>query len=417
MWREVALSTATLWGRIPFSLPKWIPVSLVRSRGAPLLIDYTFCDRQFYDSHPDTFYIASALAELQRAKMLSLYGMACRTSLQFLSTALTSKCAPILEKFSLSLGAIRGADRPWTLPSNIFLNQSPRLRQLSISGPVLVPWTSHVFTGLTVLQIRDPAGASPSMEQMSSVLRHNPQLVELLLTNSALPTSSSVSKPPIFLDRLERLHVEGSVLSCSLLATLIVIPPSTRVSIRTDDLDNHYDKARDTVTAFSSFLRPGCQTIDLSMSSICSVLTLLAWDRPISPLQYHQPRDPLMSFMIARGQPHGLCDPSVLLSIERLVDFRELRRIFIMMNLSCAEEGLDTHHWNHLLKPCCELRHVQITGQSSATFLRSLSSRDDHQPSACGLDDGEHNPSASCVCCLSLLRHFVQVPFSQNSRA
>lgn len=391
-WREVAISTATLWGRVPFSLPAWVSESLVRSQGAPLLISYAFPDENSYDSDSSILRIESTLAELQRVKELSLSGPVSKTTLKSLGSILNSKGAPLLEEFTLSLSSTRTANNPFTLPSKIFLSELPRLRHVSISGPVVIPWCSHIFTGLTFIEICDPSGKSPSMEQISAILSRNRQLVELALTGSALPSPSpaSASSPhsPVPLDNLERLCLEGSIPSCSRLTSLITVPASTRVSITIWNKQNQSLSAEDGLSSFSSLSRPEARTASLEITS-CRSLTLSAWKTVENPRwcnDYYRRQSRALSFDMHTFHEHELCRPAFLLSFKHLVGLEALHALHL--ELTCTSAVLDAHHWRQLLAPCRELRVLHIVGEASTTFLKALSPKDGHESSGSEASNG-----------------------------
>lgn len=377
-WREIAISTATLWGRIPFSLPAWYPESLVRSQGAPLLIDYKFPDENSCGSDSSILRIESTLAELQRVKELSLSGPASKTTLKSLGPIFTSKGAPLLEKFRLSLSRTATANKPLDLPSKLFLSESPRLRHVSITGPVVIPWSSPIFTGLTLIEICNPSGTAPSMKQISTILSHNRQLIELVLTGSALPLpsqASASSHDPVPLDNLERLCLEGSIPSCSQLTSLITVPTSTCVSINIEN-KQYQSLSAHSLSSLSSLSRPEARTASLAITS-CRSLALSAWETVEDPRwcnNDHGRQHRILSFNVRTFRNHDLCNPAFLLSLKHLVGLEALHAL--RLEPTCTEVVLGVDHWRQLLAPCRELREFRITGKATTTFVKALSLED-----------------------------------------
>lgn len=380
-WREVAISTATLWGRIPFSLPAWFPESFLRSQGAPLFIDYTFPNEDSHDSDSSIFRIQSTLPELHRVKELCLSGPASKTTLKSLGSILKLKGAPLLEEFRLSLSSTHAADKPLNIPSKIFLSESPRLRHVSISGPVVIPWSSHIFTGLTFLKIHNSSGSSPSIEQMSTILSRNRQLVQLMLNGSALPSPSPASASPhapVSLDNLERLCLEGSVPSCSRLTSLITVPASTRVFINIKNKQDQSLSSEDSLSSLSSLSRSEARTASLEMTS-CRSLNFFAWETVETPRwheDYHIAQHLRLWLNMCMFPEHELCEPTFLLGIKHLVGLEALHAL--CLELTCPSTILDVDHWRQLLAPCRELRALHIAGKASTTLLKALSLKDGH---------------------------------------
>lgn len=385
-WREVALSSANLWTRVPFSLPKWVPEVLRRSKEAPLTID-VFNDRSSYASIHHGLTLA--LKGLQHVKVLSLGGNLSRHTCNLLGDSLASTDAPILEKLSLQFPPSRRGET-WTLPANLLCSHAPRLHDVLISGVVEVPWKLPVLEGLTYLHLAPTEGSPPSPEQLTTILRACPGLVRLALMDKALPATTHTTLPPvpsIFLASLKTLRLSGDIKNCACLASLLSVPLSTQITVKTT-FDQHRNNVfEDSMVALSTLLRRTVyETGRLVWRSGRDPCRVQAWNIPIKNTQSNvNEEEPLLDFELhsAWGETLGYhqIEPLVIYLLDRS-SLQHFSAICWMESVSISLQIMDVRQWRELMRPFTSLTmlNASMTGHFSISFLQSLDLSVDEGP-------------------------------------
>ncbi|KAI0045429.1 hypothetical protein FA95DRAFT_1561148 [Auriscalpium vulgare] len=208
-WRHVMLTSPSLWRSLVFPLPhKWARTMLTRSQSLPLLIS---CHADLTAHSSDWRMPFDTLAQV---KIFDLSGFKGRHPDL---TSLLSTPAPLLEMADV----IMPPDLP---PAQLFADDAPRLRKLTVRQALSLPWTSSFLRHLVSLEIvsseidtlRD---SLPSLPDYLAALRQLSQIETLLLNgclhpfSSVLPSQVSDSEV-VQLPLLHRLDISGSVSEC-----------------------------------------------------------------------------------------------------------------------------------------------------------------------------------------------------------
>ncbi|KAF8164314.1 hypothetical protein BJ912DRAFT_270677 [Pholiota molesta] len=181
-WRNIAISSPSLWVTLPIGNHKWVKEMLRRSKGSSLVI------RSDTGKASAESGIVPALREIHRIKELSLRNF--NSDAWHSIREMLTKSAPQLERFCL-----QGFDSAWVemdSDSQRFviwddiLCKTESLRQLELEYCHL-SWDSHshLFRSLTHLKLKDlPRSSLPSGKQLMNTLKSMPDLEVLALWNS-----------------------------------------------------------------------------------------------------------------------------------------------------------------------------------------------------------------------------------------
>ncbi|RDB15006.1 hypothetical protein Hypma_005510 [Hypsizygus marmoreus] len=225
-WRHVALKCPTLWSNIAINRKyDEVAVYLERSGSATLAIEGELCfdcDAHAMERSPA---LHAVFADTLRIRHISLtqpnFFITCDG--KFFETF--NKPAPMLESLTLINHSNRSSPK---IPENIFLGQCPRLRSLALQT-LLFSWDSHIFRGLTSLEItRHPNSHRSSITQVMSALESMPNLGKLHLDSVLvlLPYNTMLSPPAqgLHLPRLKYLHMSADIISCVYFVKYLTTP-------------------------------------------------------------------------------------------------------------------------------------------------------------------------------------------------
>ncbi|TFY62076.1 hypothetical protein EVG20_g6832 [Dentipellis fragilis] len=233
-WRQIALENATLWCKINVNFGhKWAHEMILRSRRAPLAIDYYVLNNAAGDDIRQDI-----LEHISHISSLSIMG----ESESFLNGLLPRLVEPAPMLTSLTLESLMPVI-PSVAPENIFSRISPNLRYLDLIN-ICIPWTSTVFTNLTELYVSidiesfadfPPPIAYPSVTELLDALDRMPHLEDLqllgMLPASGLQGPLTRSRRSVSLPELGILQLSGPVLNCAALLHHLEYPVTTGVKI------------------------------------------------------------------------------------------------------------------------------------------------------------------------------------------
>lgn len=371
-----------------------------------MIIEYTFNDNQFYGSHPNTLFLAPTLTNLHRVKHLHLYGAASRKSFEFLTTALSLQSAPLLEQLSFDFGSIAGLDRHWTVPLRIFCSETPRLRRLKIFGPVNFSWDAHILRGLTHLHLEawSDEGQPASLEQLSTLLRGCPDLIELKLDQHGLSgpgQTSGSSQPRISLKSLRTLDLTGSLEGCCRVASLVSYPSSACVTILAEVRANDDRLPEDTLVRLPPFRHPGCKTLALASPYLMSPCSVLASDDVVvgSYNFYNYNFSTVFEFKFKDpgGPDIGCCCTLPLL--HQMIDLATIQHL--ILDCACEESPhISVQQWDTFLHSFPAVEMVTVSAEFAGLFIQALLLEDEQNSS---LEAGVDGPYPSLILKLASL--------------
>ena len=224
-WREVALEDPTLWRCIPFFLGShWVTETLVRAKGAPLIID--FMNHLLHQETAQSF-TSSILPHLSHVQCLKLSG----SEMHFLRAiqSLTLP-APIIDCIDLRSSA---EDIVLHLPPDLFARHAPRLRT-ALFDDVKATWSSPILRNLTTLSVSlsqrkvSPSNL-PSPSEFFEAMSNMPHLEHLTIRHSLPRPPTAIShgySHTVTLHRLMSLTLEDTWFT-SMAALQIIRFPST----------------------------------------------------------------------------------------------------------------------------------------------------------------------------------------------
>ncbi|KDQ63102.1 hypothetical protein JAAARDRAFT_366821 [Jaapia argillacea MUCL 33604] len=225
LWRSVAIECASLWSRIPFFFPKWIPEMLSRSRGVQLVVEQI--------PRSEVGNLGVVLQQLERIRVLTMDAVS-HAELQLISDQVQTPVAPCLESLSISsLDLNRDDPSPFL---NLFRLSTPRLKTLRLSA-FPVSWDSQLIrsNSLTSLAIQSLRPQS-TLDQMLDVLRHTPNLTSFILVKSLtkLPdglTFLPLRKEIVPLSYLQDMAIEMDGFACANLLDHLSYPRSSTLRL------------------------------------------------------------------------------------------------------------------------------------------------------------------------------------------
>lgn len=386
-WRQVALSDPNLWRMIGFDLgAEWAEEMLARSKAA--LISYSR-DLSFQPrvarrrSLDDEVTLRKHLSHVQR---LVLSGN--QKSLAPAVRALTTP-APHLESLELLRNALQFRQTCIALPSDLFANDAPKLRHVTLFGCV-APWNSPLLRDLTHLDIRippvvpfprsAPAAQSdllliPSLERLLSILEATPSLQVLTLGN-CLPRPESISRV-VPLRHMNKLSLDGSLPEAVAVLERVSLPGSASLSLRCPD-HIPLDGIVDTLVSLlaSHFRAPETSISPLSTMAIDEAdytmsLSIMVWDTDVPlPRSQFTPSAPArlhLTFGAAFDSPLI----SLPLQICKALPLRDLHILSIMYR----ESPWSASDWVDVCSHCPKVTHLRVCTSWAVTLAPTLKER------------------------------------------
>ncbi|KII95015.1 hypothetical protein PLICRDRAFT_199393 [Plicaturopsis crispa FD-325 SS-3] len=226
-WRATALAHARLWNCLPAENIDWTRELLVRSKGVPLVVDYSADDGY-----------AQTSAELVLSHVSRVANLRVTGSWRYVSALLrgVSGPAPLLECLHLDCGYLpnAGGDCP-PLPESFCSVMTPKLRRLFLSScPLGVPLDSLSIENLTHLTLRHISPFSDvTIAHILNVLAKSPTLLELELgCDKCAPGDDAQSGSwQIDLLFLSHLKIDIPLWAWTRLSRHISFPVSTTVDL------------------------------------------------------------------------------------------------------------------------------------------------------------------------------------------
>ena len=261
-WRDVALSTPSLWRVISLGFPDCLTVMLQRSKMADLIL---YAGPGLKTSNYTQIFQLT-LSHMERVCEITI--CFCRRGSQAIGhihemLSRFPKSAPRLRSLSITSS---DADSKYTmsLPKGFPLSETPRLRQLVLARCNFLDWDSKLLTGLTSLSVEYIARNNhPSARQVLNALRRMPALSNLVLRHMSLFFTSDSNIPregPVHLPELKNLHLAGRLNDISFILSHVVINPSA--SIELDSFDKRDRSAPPDIPNFISSFSLFCNTYE-----------------------------------------------------------------------------------------------------------------------------------------------------------
>ncbi|KAG8864775.1 hypothetical protein FRB96_003361 [Tulasnella sp. 330] len=202
-WRMLIDDSPSLWGTVSTrdSL-RAVKGALFKSKDFPLKVIYRA--QVIRGSTADAF-LGLVLRHIHRWRTFYAFDLMSVQARKLLDVI--SGChAPNLQELSLfDTEDVRGT-------GDLFDGQTSQLRQVKLIRSLLVPWNSAMLSNLHVLHIGGLFMEGPSADQVDSILRASPSLVELTLQEfSPMGSEAPSMKPvdPIELFSLRRITMGG----------------------------------------------------------------------------------------------------------------------------------------------------------------------------------------------------------------
>ncbi|KAG6825675.1 hypothetical protein H0H92_002864 [Tricholoma furcatifolium] len=233
-WRNVALSTPTIWTNIPIGYPTWAMEMLRRSKNAPLTVAYRGHLNSYLSELSARCYtilweiLHSHLHRLEHFTLRYLQDGSTTQAFNEL-IALLAHPSSAFKHFELSCPISVVLRLPQTLWS------SQHLQRLILEN-VTMPWESVIFEQLKTLEIsgiRRPE--QPSIQQILSVLSRSPSLEELSVADIK-PLCMSADMVPLQIENLETIELRclrKIVLSCDLASWVLLFDNVILSNMRT----------------------------------------------------------------------------------------------------------------------------------------------------------------------------------------
>ncbi|KAI0259240.1 hypothetical protein BC834DRAFT_642399 [Gloeopeniophorella convolvens] len=216
-WRNAALAYPRLWTAPAFPAGvKWAEAMLLRSRNAPLHLD-------FYRA-PDSFPFDDCLSEyISRAVTLRIAGRRAGPENKWISLP-----APALESLELlhlhynALNSVSLLDTT-TLPFELFGGIAPNLREITVANTVNFFWGSSLLQNVSHLVVGDrfdvfvkyPNHQRPTYDQLLSALATMSRLETLQLASCLPKGPAPTDRAAIELPHLKSLLLKDNVDRCA----------------------------------------------------------------------------------------------------------------------------------------------------------------------------------------------------------
>ncbi|KAH6914667.1 hypothetical protein BKA70DRAFT_1396099 [Coprinopsis sp. MPI-PUGE-AT-0042] len=385
-WKETADNCPKLWTKVsawPWAPMSWMEKALDRSKSAPLTIELSVAGA---NSGWDTF-LTKAFSNPARLESVTLKDH--KSVLEKLAGLLISS-APLLYNLSLTYDGFRSDNTLVYLSENLFNNDTPRLRKLELVGCFL-PWTSHLYSGLTSLTIRlrleNSDGPQPSTQQLYDILFNMPELHYLELNGISLPDTQTLSSSQVVtFPHLKGLALEGTTARVALWLARFHYPPSANVHLSCRGVDDIDVVSLTSAVAYPT--RPGRQATHDAPGNIGPFKTLRisyvvasqthswtenvfrieGWPMTINfaDLNFPLPESPLLKISLHTPWDNGIVPPVPLFSAFPL---QELNSLYIFYDF------LESDDIDQLLATTASsLQTVRIQMRGQRSFIRSLAS-------------------------------------------
>ncbi|KAA1468830.1 hypothetical protein DENSPDRAFT_834287 [Dentipellis sp. KUC8613] len=242
-WRDTALDHQALWATISFSLPQWTQELVVRSRSAPVILEYSATDGHLL---PPIRQIREVGAQCT-SRISRIHLRMSETDLTHLVPLILCRM-PLLKSLILEstggftlLGDIQALSSYWNLALNQLHLNAPNLEQIAIRAPIALPWNSPIFRNLTRLEVDYPElelvvnrRLCPPLPLVIQTLREMQNIRMLSLQNAvSIPSDGTDTGcgPPVHLHHLELLRLAGPLSSVAPCVEHILVPFSTVLDI------------------------------------------------------------------------------------------------------------------------------------------------------------------------------------------
>ncbi|KAG9025037.1 hypothetical protein FRB95_010610 [Tulasnella sp. JGI-2019a] len=241
-WREIALSTPTLWGYL--YVADETPVEMIttwldRSKAVPLDIEIDLENKGRRTVHD---FMPFLITHISRWRSFRCH-MAIAGQILQVMAYLVGKDAPALEV--LTLDDPDNLENIWYkhIVHSIFAGPGslPKLKFLTLWSSPMV-WASRPFANLVYLQLGSiKEGARPTVKQFVTLLQGSPTLESLLMSGDMFdpddPFRSSGQVPdPITLDYLQHLIIKGFKTPSSVNHTLRLFNAPRLIQLDISDL-------------------------------------------------------------------------------------------------------------------------------------------------------------------------------------
>ncbi|KAI0339969.1 hypothetical protein BDW22DRAFT_1361057 [Trametopsis cervina] len=264
MWREIALSAATLWSFLritEFSLPERVWVWLQRSQQAPLIFKAPMPSYGLYPSNGRVAIYGLIMAQLHRIQELDVAvtpGHFCR--LQWPTTPINALKHLNIDVQDIEDGQVEEAFSFRTDVDAAF----PFLESLSIQHVPIELGVLRLPSSLTNLKLWDAGPPSAtSVYQITTMLRGLHSLETLTIGRGLLQDTLASASPlaiPVSLPRLRELRVEEHLIPCAQLLDLLVVPCGLRlvltILVNNDTLPLLAEKGKSIVSWITKVSRP-----------------------------------------------------------------------------------------------------------------------------------------------------------------
>ena len=234
-WREVALSSPSLWNHIDFTkltLAVFTEI-LARARMSPLDIK---AETSLWSISRFNTFGTQLEAHISRIQHISISGNS--------QTVIERLVSPAPALVSLSL---RNSHREYTIPDSLFNGSAPKLIYLQLIG-CGISWKSPLLKGLRCLEIMTPCAlAMPTLEDWLAALNEMSQLMRLHTATSTVFVDNTLISDPrrtVTLPSLAHFSMFASAKTCALALAHLVLPVLRSLNVICDSHSSHGDDVR-----------------------------------------------------------------------------------------------------------------------------------------------------------------------------